>query len=217
MLLQSNARSWQKEILKNITLKIGSGATPRGGKSAYKDSGIPLVRSMNIHDLKFENKNLAYLDNEQAEKLDNAIVKEGDTLFNITGASIARCAHVPEGIDGARVNQHVMIIRPNPELLLPEFLPYLLVSPTYKKQLSQTGESAGATRQAITKGDMQNLEIFYPAEINNQEKIVNKIKTLHINTTKAKEIYLKKVILLGSLKSSMLNHAFSGELTKDAV
>jgi len=217
VLLQSNARSWQKEILKNISLKIGSGATPRGGKSAYKDSGIPLVRSMNIHDLKFENKNLAYLDNEQAEKLDNAIVKEGDTLFNITGASIARCAHVPEGIDGARVNQHVMIIRPNPELLLPEFLTYLLVSPTYKKQLLQTGESAGATRQAITKGDMQNLEVFYPAEINHQEKIVNKIKTLHINTTKAKEIYLKKVILLGSLKSSMLNHAFSGELTKDVA
>ena len=36
--------------LKELTTKIGSGSTPRGGKSAYIDSGIPIIRSQNILD-----------------------------------------------------------------------------------------------------------------------------------------------------------------------
>ena len=52
--------------------KIGSGATPRGGKEAYKDAGIPIIRSQNIHDWVFQPDGLAFLDDEQAESLDNA-------------------------------------------------------------------------------------------------------------------------------------------------
>ena len=36
--------------LGDVCEKIGSGATPRGGKEAYKDAGIPIIRSQNIHD-----------------------------------------------------------------------------------------------------------------------------------------------------------------------
>jgi len=39
---------WQKQDLGNITTKIGSGKTPKGGKSVYESSGIPLLRSQNI-------------------------------------------------------------------------------------------------------------------------------------------------------------------------
>jgi len=35
--------------LKEITLKIGSGSTPRGGQKSYKSEGISLIRSMNVH------------------------------------------------------------------------------------------------------------------------------------------------------------------------
>ena len=99
------------DTLLNITTKIGSGATPRGGKSSYKSEGISLIRSMNVHDFNFSREGLAFIDENQAKKLDNVTVQEGDILFNITGDSINRTCVVPPEILPARVNQHVSIIR----------------------------------------------------------------------------------------------------------
>jgi type I restriction enzyme S subunit len=37
---------WRKVPLEEITTKIGSGFTPRGGESSYLPDGIPLIRSV---------------------------------------------------------------------------------------------------------------------------------------------------------------------------
>lgn len=47
--------------LGDICSKIGSGATPRGGKEAYSTSGIPIIRSQNVLDWSFSSNGLAYL------------------------------------------------------------------------------------------------------------------------------------------------------------
>ncbi|SMN15500.1 Type I restriction-modification system, specificity subunit S [uncultured Candidatus Thioglobus sp.] len=47
---------WVEKKLGEITTKIGSGATPRGGQSSYKESGIPLIRSLNVYDDGFKEK-----------------------------------------------------------------------------------------------------------------------------------------------------------------
>jgi type I restriction enzyme S subunit len=69
---------WARITLASLCTKLGSGATPRGGKAAYKTSGIPLIRSMNVHNGYFESKDLAYIDEIQAKKLDNVTLHKGD-------------------------------------------------------------------------------------------------------------------------------------------
>lgn len=66
--------------LSEVTTKIGSGATPRGGKEAYKEDGISLVRSQNILDFTFSENGLAFIDDAQASKLNNVIVEEDDVF-----------------------------------------------------------------------------------------------------------------------------------------
>lgn len=39
--------------LEEITSKIGSGATPKCGDESYKESGISLIRSLNVYDFTF--------------------------------------------------------------------------------------------------------------------------------------------------------------------
>ena len=80
--------TWTTKKLGDITTKIGSGATPRGGKDSYRKSGIPLIRSLNIYDLNFKYNNLAFINESQAKKLDNVTVEKDDVLLNITGASV---------------------------------------------------------------------------------------------------------------------------------
>lgn len=99
-----------KTRIGEIATKVGSGSTPKGGKNSYKGGKVALIRSQNVRDMYFDYNGLAYINNEQAQELDNVEVKSGDILFNITGDSIARCCIVPNDVLPARVNQHVAII-----------------------------------------------------------------------------------------------------------
>jgi len=208
---ENKGEDWEEKTLKEITSKIGSGATPRGGKNSYKTEGISLVRSMNVHDLEFRDKNLAHIDDKQAQELDNVKLHENDVLLNITGASVARCCLFPKKYLPARVNQHVSIIRPKKETIDPLFLCLLLTSKYYKDQLLLTGEQ-GATRQAITKAQIEVFSISYPKELSQQEAIVKKMDKLSTETKKLEAIYKKRIEDLEELKKSILQKAFSGEL-----
>ena len=155
-----NDKAWAQKSLGEITSKIGSGATPKGGKEAYIEDGITLIRSMNVHNGWFEYKDLAHISNEQAGKLDNVVVENSDVLLNITGASVARSCLVPIEILPARVNQHVCIIRCK-DCIIPEFLNRILIDDNYQKLLWGIAGS-GATREAITKQQVENLQILIP-------------------------------------------------------
>lgn len=156
----TNEKGWTQKLLGEITIKIGSGATPRGGKSTYQENGIALIRSMNVHNGMFEYRELAHISDEQATKLDNVVIEENDVLLNITGASVARSCVVPSEILPARVNQHVCVIRCK-ECIIPEFLNNLLIDDNYQELLWSIAR-AGATREAITKQQVECLQIIMP-------------------------------------------------------
>ena len=139
--------------LGDICTKIGSGATPAGGKEAYKGGDYKLVRSQNVLDLKFSKEGLAEINDEQAKKLKNVTLCENDVLLNITGDSVARSCLVPKEILPARVNQHVCIIRCK-DCIIPEFLNKLLIDDNYQDLLWNIAGS-GATREAITKQQVE--------------------------------------------------------------
>jgi type I restriction enzyme S subunit len=61
----------------------------------------------------------------------------------------------------ARVNQHVAIVRPKADVLDARFLRYSLVSPSMQAQLLALA-SAGATRNALTKGMIEALVVEAP-------------------------------------------------------
>lgn len=202
-----NEKGWDKNNLKNITLKIGSGATPTGGKTAYKQTGVALIRSMNVYDFSFKWKDLAFIDDKQATKLNNVIVLSKDVLFNITGASVCRCSIVPDEILPARVNQHVAIIRPKADSLNPIFLNHLLVSNSVKTKLLGVGSGGGAVMEAITKDQLEQFEIIVPP-IDLQKEFERQINN----------VFRQKWIKSNSLKQSenlfnvLIQKAFKGEL-----
>lgn len=195
--------------LKYITSKIGSGSTPRGGQKAYKTEGITLIRSMNVHDNGFRIKGLAFIDDEQANKLDNVTIKENDILLNITGASVARCCIVDKNYLPARVNQHVSIIRLD-DKFIPNFLHYYLISPSVKSDLLFSS-SGGATREAITKSMLEEFKVP-KISIITQQKVVSYLDEISQKMEKIKQIQKEKMQSLKALKASILDQAFKGEL-----
>lgn len=201
-------KTFKNVPLVEITSKIGSGSTPKGGKENYQQSGIPIIRSMNVLMNNFTEKGLAFLNDAQAKALNNVILKKDDVLLNITGASIGRTCVLPEKYIGARVNQHVSIIRPKKEIDS-FFLSYFLSSP--KIQAKITLENYGATRQALTKSALEAFQIPVPT-LAEQERIVAEIESRFERADALETAVDRALNDAEKLKQAVLKKAFSGEL-----
>lgn len=195
--------------LKKLTTKIGSGSTPKGGKGAYQETGVPLIRSMNIRMLSFKDKGLAFINDDQAHKLNSSTTEENDVLLNITGASIGRVSTCPNEMIGARVNQHVCIIRSNKDILNPHFLALYLASPYIQTFINE--ENYGATRQALTKSMIEDIRIPVPS-IDQQDVLVKNVQNLFLIAEKIESKYNLAIENVDKITQSVLAKAFCGEL-----
>lgn len=209
--MSAHPSGWASARIGDLTTKVGSGATPKGGESAYKSTGTPLIRSMNVVFFGFKREGLAYLDDAQAKALNGAEVQACDVLLNITGASIGRVTVTPENLAGARVNQHVCIIRPVAELD-PRFLNAYLSSPTMQGAI--TAENYGVTRQALTKQQILDFEIPL-APLAEQKRIADKLDALLARLDACRERLDRVLGILKRFRQSVLAAATSGELTRE--
>ncbi|GEM_PF-1707977 len=165
---------WSFIRLGQITNRIGSGSTPRGGKSAYVESGIPFLRSQNVWNDGLKLDDVAYIPDETHEKMSNTKVFPRDILLNITGASLGRCALIPDDFDEANVSQHVTIIR----LTEPETRQYLhlcMLSPHTQNMV--WGRQVGMAREGLSKKVLEQFEIPLPP-LEEQKRIVEKVNAL---------------------------------------
>lgn len=166
-----NTKNFDINNCKKLLTKIGSGATPSGGNESYIDAGISLIRSMNVYNNRFDFEGLAHISEDQAYQLKNVTVEPNDVLVNITGASVTRCCKVPNNVLPARVNQHVSILRCG-NRIIPDFLEYLFTNDTFQQYLMSLAISNGATREAITKQQIEKIEIICPP-VTLQNKFAN--------------------------------------------
>jgi type I restriction enzyme S subunit len=189
--------------LADLCSKIGSGATPKGGKAAYFDKGISLIRSMNVFDYFFSYTELAHISQIQANALANVEIQQADVLFNITGVSVTRCCVVPDDVLPARVNQHVMIIRPYKGKNMSYYIMCTLCTSENKAKLLGIGQS-GSTREAINKQELERFEIPVPSdeELERFGEIATKIYALIFsNTNEIRMLCDMKDTLLTKLSS----------------
>ncbi len=170
---------WPVVRLGDITLKIGSGATPLGGESSYLSNRTrcALVRSQNVFDRRFDRSGLAFISDEQAERLKGVSLQAGDLLLNITGDGVtfSRCCRVPTEILPACVNQHVAIIRLNSTVADPGYVLSYLTHPSVKSYIESF--NAGGSRRAITKGHIESFLVPLPP-LKEQRAIAHILGTL---------------------------------------
>ena len=98
----------------------------------------------------------------------------------------------------------------------PEFLYYFLS----RNQIRDEGikyMSGAVGHKRISKYWIENYLVPFPKSLKAQQTIVQKLDVLSAETKKIEAIYQKKINNLEELKKSILQKAFSGELTKAEV
>ncbi|MFA5253807.1 MAG: restriction endonuclease subunit S [Methanoregula sp.] len=200
-----NEKRWKTTSIGNISDHVSSGATPRGGSNVYETSGIMFIRSQNVHMNRLVKEDIAYISKDIHHSMQRSQVKNGDVLFNITGASIGRVAWFTEDDNSANVNQHVCIIRTDKSKILPEFLSYQLSIPMYQNKIM--ANQSGATRQAFNYTQIKNFEIVLPP-LALQQQFARIVKDVERVREKQAESGKEIEALCGGL----MQRAFAGEL-----
>jgi type I restriction enzyme S subunit len=165
---------WRWTRLGVICEKTGSGSTPRGGKEAYSETGIPFLRSQNIYNDGLRLADVVFIDTKTHGRMAGTRVLPCDLLLNITGGSIGRCAKVPVDFEEANVSQHVAILRvglPGVE----DFLHVLVLSPYFQSFVDDS--QTGAGRGGLPKNRMDAIPIPLPP-LAEQHRIVAKVDEL---------------------------------------
>ena len=200
--------NFEPKRLGDVTSKIGSGSTPKGGRANYPDSGVFFIRSLNIGMRKFQWKDIAFIHKSTHESMKSTHVYPNDVLLNITGASIGRVACAPIDIGEANVNQHVSIIRPL-EMLDSRYLMYWLSTPETQKLITQ--KKKGATREALTKKQIEEFPTPLPP-LETQCRIVAYLDSLQAKVDELKKLQKETEREMEELVPSILDKAFKGEM-----
>lgn len=167
-------KGWEWVRLRDITAKIGSGSTPRGGKDVYVESGVKFIRSQNVWNDGLKLNDIVYIPEQINEKMKGTIVKPRDLLLNITGASIGRCCIVPTSFDIGNVNQHVSIIRLIDNQLV-EYVHYCLISRYIQDIIMST--QVGISREGLSIAKLSEFLIPIPP-LGELKRIVEKVRQL---------------------------------------
>jgi type I restriction enzyme S subunit len=152
----------------DVTSRIGSGITPRGGSAVYKTSGRPFVRSQNVGWGNLRLDDLAYIDETTHRTFSASEIRAGDILLNITGASIGRSAVATPELDGGNVNQHVCELRVDKRVMDPHYVNAVLNSRTGQDQIDAF--QAGGNRQGLNFRQVGSIRV--PALAVTEQKAV---------------------------------------------
>ena len=201
---------WVEKPLAELCERITKGSSPKWQGVSYVNApGVLFVTSENVGEYEILLEKPKYVEEKFNTKDKKSILKTGDVLTNIVGASIGRTA-VFERHDVANINQAVCLIRCEPYRLNSYYLAYLLNSPVFKQVLHDN--EVNNARANLSLGFFSQLSVPTPP-IPEQNEIVAKLDVLREQTQRLACLYEQKITALESFKKSLLHRAFTGKLT----
>jgi type I restriction enzyme S subunit len=206
--------NWVWVRLGDICIKVGSGSTPAGGRAVYLSEGIKFIRSQNVYNDGLRLDNVAFISPEIDRTKSGSHVFAKDILLNITGASIGRCALVPDDFDVANINQHVLILRLSYENIR-KYLHLVMTSPYIYGEIM--GAQVGGTKEGLSATKAKQLFIPLPP-ISEQIRILDIVNEALEKIKEHEKDEIKLDLLQKSfpkkMKDSLLQAAIQGKLTE---
>ena len=168
---------WAWCRLGEICNTITKGSSPNWQGVQYVDSpekGILFITSKNVDSFKIDLTKATYVEEKFNEIEPRSILKKGDLLTNIVGASIGRTA-LYELEEIANINQAVCILRIEHNLINKQFLLNLMNSNFVIELMLKMQFAPG--RANLSMGNVANFTIPLPP-LHEQEQIVAKLEEL---------------------------------------
>ncbi|MES2650050.1 MAG: restriction endonuclease subunit S [Bacteroidota bacterium] len=157
-----------------------------------------------------------FITKDKDEKLRKGKLKRNDVIMTTRG-TIGNLGVYDDKVkfEHIRINSGMLIFRPNLKFVHPQYLFELLRSSIIKEQIKK--HVSGAAQPQLPIGTLIHFTFPLPETIDAQMEIVKKLTILSAETRRLKAKYQQKLNSLDELKESILQRAFSGELTAREV
>ncbi len=190
---------WEQRKLVDLTDRIivglATSVTPY-----YRESGVPLLRNMNIKENYLDDSDILYLEKEYANANKNKMIHENDVLTVHTGSNIGLTCIASKQYEGS-LSFTTLITTPNDGKLDSLFLMQYMNSSMGKKGIDAIITAGG--KPNLNSGDLEKLLVVYP-NVTEQKKIGNYFRKLDNLIT----LHQRKCDETKKLKKYMLQKMF---------
>ncbi|MDH1439346.1 restriction endonuclease subunit S [Acinetobacter johnsonii] len=206
----TNPKKWEVFKLGDLTNKIQSGNTPKGGADNYIEKGITFIRSQNVLKNQMSLEDVVYISEKIHSQMKNSSLKHGDLLITKTGrintenSSLGRAAIYLGKDDSANLNGHVYLMRLK-ENLNRIFILSIITSDSYYKYIRSV--CVGVDKYQLNKEHLENFPIVQPP-IELQNKYSDIIQVIESQ----KPLLLEQLKLAEDLFKTLQQKAFNGTL-----
>ena len=209
--VDGSSEGWKWVSLGDISKLITKGASPRwqGFNYVNDQSQTLFITSENVRSNYLDISNPKYLEDQFNEKQKRSILKKGDVLFNIVGASIGR-ATIYDKNKLANINQAVSLIRVNNDIAN-KYITYYLNSESAKSYYM--GKTVDVARANLSLKDVSSIPIPLPP-LDQQHQIVAEIERRFSEAEHLEKSIDEGLAKAEALRQSILKQAFEGKLVQ---
>ena len=193
------------EMCDNITK--GSSPNWQGVRYVSENEGILYITSKNVDSFKIDLTKATYVEEIFNEIEPRSILKNGDILTNIVGASIGRTALFDLDVI-ANINQAVCILRIEHNFIDKNYLLYIMNSNLALKMMTDSSFAPG--RANLSMGNIASFSIPLPP-LPEQIRIVSEIEKQLAKTKQLKEHIIANQKATEQLLKALLHRAFEVE------
>ncbi len=202
-----NDMGWEVTKLGELTNKISSGNTPKGGSQVYVDKGIMFFRSQNVWKNKILLDDIAYIDDQTNRNMKDTILEHGDLLITKTGrvntenSSLGRTAQYLGQSGKANINGHVYLVRINSDISK-RFILEILISDAYRDYIRRICVG-GIDKRQLNKNHIEDFPIILPPL-----SLQNEFADFVAQVDKSQLAIQKSLEELETLKKSLMQEYF---------
>jgi type I restriction enzyme S subunit len=209
-LFRVNRENWPQKKFKEI---CGFVRGPFGGslkKSCFVEDGIAVYEQQHAINNQFEHIRY-FIDDDKFEEMKRFELLPNDLIMSCSG-TMGKVAIVPSKARKGIINQALLKLTPNKNIRS-EFLKLWMESNDFQDQLKLHTKGVAIKNVASVKV-LKEIEAPLPS-IEEQQRIIERLQSSYTETEKLVVVYKTKLNSLNELKQSLLQKAFSGELTAD--
>lgn len=197
---------WEEKTLGEIAF-VKSGGTPLRHKTEYWSGDIAWYSSGELNNL-YTSTPLRHINELAIENSNAKLFPKGSLLIGMYDTAALKMSILDRD---AAFNQAIAGVKPNPEI---DLIFILHAINSIKPDILNLRR--GVRQKNLSLQKIKNISISIPP-LKAQQTIVRQLDALRAETQKLEAVYQKKIADLEELKKSILQKAFSGQLSESRI
>jgi len=205
--------TWEYRAIGDFAEVKGGKRLPKGTKWSDEPTRHPYIRATDIKFGQIKAEDLVHVPDSAWKSISRYVVEENDVVITIAG-TIGDIAAVPKSLAGANLTENAAKLVFDHDYVMPSYLSMYLQSPSVQQEFKELSRATTQAKLALYR--IATVEIPIPT-LHEQQKIMELVEekltylTSSLNQISAIELHAS------SLRRSLLQAAFTGQLTKEVV